>query len=64
MKKEIDLIQLQTIVNEPIMQNIDRFRCRGCNKPLMSLLDAYSCNCQIVKGKKAFWPAGKKKSVK
>lgn len=60
MKKEIDLFKLQSIVDEPVMHNIDRFRCRGCNKPLMSLIDAYSCSCN-TKGKKAFWPSNTSK---
>jgi hypothetical protein len=63
MKKEIDLVKLQNIVDEPVMKNNDRLRCRGCNRPFMSLLDAYSCDCKI-KGKKPYWPASKKKPGK
>jgi hypothetical protein len=64
MKKEIDLFKLQTIVDEPAMQNIDRFRCRSCNKPFLSLIDAYSCDCKIIRGKKVFWPSNSSKKKK
>jgi len=60
MKKEIDLFKLQTIPPEKtIMKDIDKFRCKGCNKPIKSLLDAYSCGCQ----KKAFWPTSKNRPL-
>ena len=61
MTKEIDLVKLQNIV-EPVMKNNNdnTLRCRGCNKPLMSFLDAYSCECRQNK-KQPHWKSSNKK---
>jgi hypothetical protein len=63
MKKEIDLFKLQNIVEKPItMEGI--FKCRYCNKPLLSLIDAYSCECRFNNEKKIFWPINASKNKK
>jgi hypothetical protein len=60
MKKEIDLFKLQNIVNELAMQNKSKFRCRGCNRPFSSIIDAYSCSCKVQK--KVFWSTNASKT--